>query len=106
MNEVVLTDSCRIEVSLPSAPAESRTRWRVSGRCPVVVNMYARGTTSFTGRPVMRAAALAATECGHRNSLAPNPEPIKGASTVTRSGVRPKICAMVLRWTVAPWVAS
>ncbi|MNL06764.1 hypothetical protein D3C87_1274120 [compost metagenome] len=97
MNDVVLIDSCRIDVILPSAPADSRMCCFVSGRCPVVVNICARGTTSFTGRPVIFAAAQAATECGHRNSLAPKPEPMNGASTLTLSGVSPKICASVLR---------
>src|ERR1700716_2570489 len=68
--------------------------------------MSDRESTSFTGRPTVRAAIAAATTCGHARSAAPKPPPVNGQRTRTSAGSIPKTRA---RWSRTPsthWVVS
>ena len=69
--------------TVPARGAEAR----------VVEDLGARETTSFTGRPVARAATATSTVCICIEFFWPKPPPAKGEITSTCSGVRPSAIA-------------
>ena len=84
-------------VRCPLGSAPSLMRWAVLVRCPIPVNICGRVSTSFTGRPAVRAASTVKTTCGQTRSPAPNPPPTNGASTRIPLSGTPKAAASVAR---------
>src|SRR5258708_33141706 len=80
--------------------------WTVLVRCPIPVNICGRVSTSFTGRPAVRAASAARPRGGQPRSPAPNPPPTNGASTRTPLSGTPKAAASVARKLWGHWGAS
>ena len=69
------------------AAAPSATRCRVSGRKPIAVESWRRVSSSRTGRPARRRAAIAASvTCGQVRSAEPKAPPTNGL--ITRTFVR------------------
>jgi hypothetical protein len=62
-------------VSLPCRVAPIRRLLRYSARCPFIVYICARVSTSFTGLPASRATAAVSSVCDQVGPLAPNPPP-------------------------------
>ena len=100
---VVIRAWCARAVSVPSAPAPMRSRWRVGGRWPTGPYICSRRSTSFTGRPTSRAARMPST-CGPAiRPLDPNPPPRNGLRIMMFSGAMPsspasRACAMAMPW--------
>lgn len=104
--EVWVTISWLTAVSTPSRSAPSRTRWIVGARWPTTSASWGRGNTSFTGRPVCRAAIAARTAWGRVVPFDPKPPPTCSETTVIRSGSRPSARARLSRTLAEPWLES
>ena len=76
------------------------------GRWPTAVNIWARVSTSFTGRFVTRAASAASGTCGQTRSPAPNAPPTNGARTRTPPESTPNAAASESRTLCGHWVVS
>ena len=95
--EVSVSVLCSTVVSARVTSVPSTSRWIVLGRCPVDVNICGRVSTSFTGRPHVRAACAASATCCHKNPFDPNAPPRNGALTRTLSASIPSIAATIFR---------
>ena len=103
-------ETCSMAVSCPPRLAPMDNCWIVFGRWPTEVNIWARVSTSFTGRLVTRAASAASVTCGQARSPAPNAPPTNGANTRTPAGSMPNAAASVSRtacgYCVVSWTVS
>jgi hypothetical protein len=70
------------------------------------VNICARDSVSFTGRPTSRAAMAASQTCGQARNPAPNPPPTNGERTSTLSPDTPRTLAADLPTLRVNWLAS
>ncbi len=106
IREVCVATSWDTARSTPSRSAPRRTRCTVGARCPTSAGMWRRGTETWTGRPVWRAAMAARTTWGRGVPLEPKPPPTCSEWTVMSSGPSPSTWARPSRTVVEPWLES